>query len=549
MMNKFLFAFLDRYRVSPFGLSLGLLFFAASLTPSMIPRSPILQGALGGSLMAVGYLTGVILVGSWRFLASFDTRVTGRTMVSLLLGLGGLAVLTVALVGWRDGQNDVRALMSMDLLDESQFVPMLGIAMGSFLILLLVGRLLAISTRGVRKRMPAWLPPRISVALSLGVVALISWNLGNGVIGRGLLSAADRSLQEIDARIDPELPVPSNPLRPGSAASLIAWESLGRQGRRFVAGGFTKEKITDFHGGAPAKDPIRVYAGLNSAENMDARAAMVLEEMLRVGAFDREYLVVATPTGTGWIDAAAVDPFEIIHQGDTAIVGMQYSYLLSPLATLVEPDRAPKSARALAGLVYDHWRRMPPDSRPKLYLHGLSLGSYGSEQALSLLALINHPIDGALWSGPTFNNPLWKVLTRKRNPDTPAWLPRIGTGETVRFTAQENALVWPGAEWGRSRFVYLQYASDPITFFEFESAYRPPGWMVGQRGPDVSDKFQWYPLVTMFQLAVDMAIGTEVPPGFGHLFATEHYIDAWLDLMEPVGWQDDDTDRLKALFH
>jgi uncharacterized membrane protein len=281
---------------------------------------------------------------------------------------------------------------------------------------------------------------------------------------------------------------------------------------------------------------------------MDARAALLLEEMLRVGAFDREYLVVATPTGTGWIDAAAVDPFEIIHQGDTAIVGMQYSYLLSPLATLVEPDRAPKAARALASVVYNYWRQMPPDARPKLYLHGLSLGSYGSEQALSLLALINHPIDGALWSGPTFNNPLWKAVTRKRNSGTPAWLPRIGTGETVRFTAQENALAWPGAEWGRSRFVYLQYASDPISFFEFESAYRPPDWMVGQRGPDVSDKFRWYPLVTMFQLAVDMAIGTEVPAGFGHLFAAEHYIDAWLDLTDPVGWQDDDTERLKALF-
>ena len=79
---------------------------------------------------------------------------------------------------------------------------------------------------------------------------------------------------------------------------------------------------------------------------------------------------------------------------------MQYSYLSSPLATLVELDKAPASARTLAGIVYNHWRQMPPDSRPKLYLHGLSLGSYGPEQALSLLALINHPIDGALWSGP-----------------------------------------------------------------------------------------------------------------------------------------------------
>ena len=114
---------------------------------------------------------------------------------------------------------------------------------------------------------------------------------------------------------------------------------------------FGVEEISEIHGGKPAKEPIRIYAGLNSAEDIEDRAALVLEEMKRVGAFDRSILIVATPTGTGWIDSAAVDPLEIMHRGDTAIVGMQYSYLMSPLALYVEPDLAPESAEALVNIV------------------------------------------------------------------------------------------------------------------------------------------------------------------------------------------------------
>lgn len=39
-------------------LLLGLLFFAASLTPSLIPRGALVQGILGGLVTAIGYLIG-----------------------------------------------------------------------------------------------------------------------------------------------------------------------------------------------------------------------------------------------------------------------------------------------------------------------------------------------------------------------------------------------------------------------------------------------------------------------------------------------------------
>ncbi|KAG1533994.1 hypothetical protein G6F50_015685 [Rhizopus delemar] len=70
----------------------------------------------------------------------------------------------------------------------------------------------------------------------------------------------------------------------------------------------------------------------------DTRARLALEELKRVGAFKRSALVVVTPTGTGWIDPAAMDAVEYLLHGDVASVAIQYSYLSSPLSLLAQPD-------------------------------------------------------------------------------------------------------------------------------------------------------------------------------------------------------------------
>ena len=67
------------------------------------------------------------------------------------------------------------------------------------------------------------------------------------------------------------------------------------------------------------------------------------------------------------------------------------------------------------------------------------------------------------------------------------------------------------------------------------------------RGPDVSEQLRWYPLITMLQLTVDMAIATTTPMGYGHVFAPRHYIDAWLAVTDPPNITPDDVARLKAL--
>ena len=188
---------------------------------------------------------------------------------------------------------------------------------------------------------------------------------------RAFFNAADELFATRDALLEPEYPAPTDPLGTGSAASLVDWEALGRAGREFVASGPTAEAIAAFTG-RPAMRPLRVYVGLNSAETVEDRAALALDEMIRVGAFDRSVLVVAVPTGTGWMDPAAMDTLEYLHGGDTAIVGVQYSYLTSWISLLVEPGFGTDTGRALFRAVYRHWTALPRDARPRLYLHGLS---------------------------------------------------------------------------------------------------------------------------------------------------------------------------------
>ena len=57
-----------RSPLSYVGLFIGAIFFAFSLTPSLLPRPFLVQGLLSGVSFAVGYGLGVALVALWNYL-------------------------------------------------------------------------------------------------------------------------------------------------------------------------------------------------------------------------------------------------------------------------------------------------------------------------------------------------------------------------------------------------------------------------------------------------------------------------------------------------
>jgi uncharacterized membrane protein len=128
------------------------------------------------------------------------------------------------------------------------------------------------------------------------------------------------------------------------------------------------------------------------------------------------------------------------------------------------------------------------------------------------------------------------------------WLPKSRDGSMLRFTGRECSLAQGGERWGPMRFVFIQHASDPMTFFSPDLLYRRPDWLVGQRGPDVSPYLRWLPIVTFLQAGFDIPMATSVPVGYGHNFAPSSYIDAWIEVTQPSQWSTEKTKRLKELF-
>jgi uncharacterized membrane protein len=528
--------------VSVVGMLAGALFFAASLTPSLLPRSYLTQGLLSGCCLAAGYAAGVAGGRLWTFMELPEPA--GRTARTIKLIASLACVAIAALFLWRtaEWQNSVRDLMGVERVDAGHRFSIAVIASVTFAALLALARLFQLMTRAVSGRLRRFVPRRVSLVVSFVLVAALFWAVAEGVLFRAALHAADASFRQFDELIEPETAEPHDPGKTGSRASLVAWEDLGRAGREFISGGPTRQDLEAFLQG-PAREPVRVYEGLQSAETAAERARLAVRELERVGGFSRPVLIVVMPTGTGWVDPAALDTVEYLHRGDIASIAMQYSYLASWLSLLIEPDYGREAARALFAEVYTHWTRLPRDRRPRLYLHGLSLGALSSEQSAELFEVIGDPYHGALWSGPPFPSRVWRSFTNDRNAGSPAWLPRFRDMSFVRFTSQQNHL--GDSPWGPMRIVYLQYASDPVTFFDYHIFHREPDWMVAPRGPDVSPDFRWYPVVTFLQLALDMAMATTVPPGHGHVFAPEHYIDAWVEVTGVQGWSPEQIGRLK----
>ena len=528
------------------GLSVAALFFAASVTPSLLPRTYLTQGVLSGFALAIGYGVGVAGVWMYQFLELREPA--GRVQsISKRLTVGVVAILFIGFI-WRMTfwQNSIRELMGMERLETAYPYRTAAIALVLGAMLVAVARLFGWSCRFVASKLSHIVPKRIASAIAFALVALAAFFLSNDLITNNLLGMADSFFANLDERSDEDLAPPTEDLMTGSDASLVAWDSIGRQGKFFLAQGPTQSEIASFTE-SKSERPIRVYVGVRSRPTPRERAKLALEELIRVGGFNRSVLIVAKPTGTGWLDPSAVDTIEYLHGGDTAIVSTQYSYLPSWITIMVDPQRSIHSAKPLFDEVYSYWKTLPKDSRPKLYLQGLSLGSLGSEISADLYTVFEDQIDGAVWSGPPFPSQNWRHMVDNRNEGTPIWLPEFRDGRLLLFTAQKNAL-GGNEDWGPMRNVYIQYASDPMVWFSPDLAWKRPEWLTQTRGPDVSPQLRWYPIITFLQVGFDLPMATTVPIGYGHNYSPANYIDAWDAVTEPPFASPEQVETLKEKF-
>ena len=536
---------LDRV-LSGVGLTCATWAFAASLVPSLLPRAAWLQGVVSGVTVVVGYGLGAGAQALWRYLGIPGLRGPWRTgALVTLVGLGLWAVLFNGwkLVGW---QNELRALMGMEPTSPMIWPVVVVVTLSVATLLLVVARALRLLGQLTVARLARRLPPRLAIVLGTALLLALFWGIWTGVFVNGFFAGANAFFAPQDTNGSMSTDRPTAPERSGSPRSLAAWEDLGYYGRLFVRGGPTVERLEEVNGPG-ARQPIRVYAGLQSADTPQARADLVLAELKRTGAFEREVLVVATTTGMGFLDRRATDPLEYLWNGDTAIAGVQYSYLPSWISLLADQEAVVDTSRRVFETVRAHWATLPEDRRPALYLYGLSLGSTGVESVLGSVSIVNEPVDGALMVGPPFLNDLHRRLTDGRDAGSPASLPVHDDGRSVRFANEQSGLRRTAGPWGPTRVAYLQHASDPVVFFSSDLAFARPQWLAdGQRGPDVSPAMGWVPLVTMWQVLLDMPAAGEVPTGYGHLYSARANMDAWAAVTQPPRWTAERAETVAA---
>jgi len=280
--------------------------------------------------------------------------------------------------------------------------------------------------------------------------------------------------------------------------------------------------------------------------------ALLLSELQRTRAYERKLLVIVPTTGTGWVDPVAARAVESMYNGDTALVGMQYSYLPSWISFLADRQKSVEAGRAMVHAIHDRWLQWPEGRRPRLALYGESLGSMAGQGAFGYLPdIAEMGFSSVLWVGPPNESRLWKALTERRDPGTPEVQPRYDDGRTVRFaqaagTAEIAAVTAP--PWQGTRVLYLQHASDPVVWWSPDLFLGKPDWLSEPPGFDRTPAMRWYPIVTFFQVTADMAgnvtNSTGAPPGHGHQYGDQQ-LDGWVAVAAPDGWTQFDTDRVR----
>ena len=534
-------------------LFVGLVFWTQSLRPTLLPHPPLAQGVVGALSLLIGYGLGGLVITvacavahrmSWSG-ASAQLRRAGRITFAVVGVLG----VVFGPVIWFRWQNDQRKTLTMPSISWTECLMMLVVTAVVTLLFGVVARLVARGVAWVDRRLAQGIGPVLADIVTGILVVFVALSLGNKLVFDAFLAKANEAFAASDTTTDPEVVHPSVATVSGGPGSIIPWATLGLQGRNWVAGVTPTADLQRFAGpGVTVLSPIRAYAGLASADSVDARARLAVADLTRAGGFQRSVLVVATATGSGWINPVMSSALEYEWGGDTAMVSMQYSYLPSWIAFLTDSDKAAAAGEALNRAVNAAWSKLPTDHRPRLVFFGESLGSFGSEHAYasagaaaSVDATLSHT-DATLWVGPTNGNPVWHQVTAARVSGSPVWRPTYGNGQRVRFANKGNEL--PASAPTAPVAVYLQHSSDPVTWWDVPTIWAPPEWLSQHpRGADVPSSAEWFPIVTWLQTTGDLIQGFSAPAGHGHNYNND-WAQALTSVATPARWTPTDTARL-----
>jgi len=332
-----------------------------------------------------------------------------------------------------------------------------------------------------------------------------------GVAVYELIRRADRKIEHGAETIEGAFDIaPASDKVSGGPGSFVAWDSLSRQGRRNVSTALSTDLIETVMGEPAVAEPIRVFVGLESAPTERERLELLMRELDRTGALDRELLMVISPTGTGYVNYVAVEAAEFMSRGNIASVTMQYSLRPSPLS-LDRVDEGREQYRMMIDTIHNTLRERPAKKRPRMVLFGESLGAWTSQDAFEhrgTQGLIDAGIDRAIWIGSPYMSK-WKeqVLKSDRYDVDRSLVGRFNDFGQLEALGDEAR--------SRLRYVMITHDNDAVAHFGLDLLVRAPEWLgpAETRPATVPKAEQWRTPTTFVQTLVDMKNAANVIPG------------------------------------
>ena len=364
-----------------------------------------------------------------------------------------------------------------------------------------------------------------------GTVKFFGPGPAHGAIGRavnaaiwaagvaGLYTAGVGYIARSNEKIEPAYSSPpEHQFSSGGPASASPFDELGLQGRRFVTDVVTPEQIESVMGEPAVAHPIRSFVGVNSEPIYPSgRSEMMMDELERLGAFERSHLLLVSPTGTGWVDQTMIEAAEFLTRGDIATACIQYGRGPS----FLELQKVHLGRAQFRGLLWGVKMRlaaMPAGERPKVMVFGESLGAWSSSDVVMYqgsAGFDHYGIDQALWFGLPGLAKWSKTGMRQGSGDL------VAPGTVAAFDNFDQYRALTDEQRAKLRAVVVDHDNDPIAQVSFRWAVKRPPWLDGEtRGRGVAASMDWVPLITFVQIAIDATNAMRVIPGefksFGH---------------------------------
>jgi uncharacterized membrane protein len=546
--------------------------FLESFTPSLMPRSSLHQGLAAGASLLIGDLVGRATDAALRKVmppgAPFAQRVGGRAVVT---GVGfGLTkirqhpgeptpVASLRTIGRLAMAGGIGGIAYESATELRTRYPATGalrpviIAGGAYGGGLLYSNRLLENRRDVIKRWtddekPASLLASVAIAYGvetagrllgrafLGSRSSVMDFFGDDPVRRQIGRAVNTTLWGVGlsaayaagvgyvARSNETIELayrqpPENEFVSGGPKSISPFLELGLQGRRYVTDIVTPDLIKETLGEPADAHPVRAYVGYNSEPlYATGRSEMALEEMGRLGAFDRSYLLPFSPTGTGWVDQTMIESAEIFARGDIATICVQYGRSPSFLA-VQKVALGRQQFRQLLWGIKQRMAERPPDRRPTVLVFGESLGAWSSSDVVmhqGIDGFDHYGIDKALWLGLPGLAKWSKTGMRDGSSDL------VPEGTVAAFDRFEQLAELSDGDLENMRAVVLDHDNDPIAQVSFRLAVKQPEWLdpAKEKGRNVPEGMGWTPMLTFVQVAIDAMNAMKVIPGefksFGH---------------------------------